>query len=377
MKLKMKFLSILCIFFMIIMSIPVSASDNSITISIDNIENMILNNNIEVKIAENSLKSRIEYYDDLEDDIDKLEKEISDLKESINDNASDDDGNNDKKNEQIKGKKASLLILENQYELKKNDLKISRMTYQNKVKSVVTDAKDKYIRYLNTKSSKDIKKEELKYNKEKNNIIKAKHEMGYISKNEYLTSIIDVVDIQNQYNKLMLDEELSLKELKNILGINDKKVIIDENIEFNIEAISNIDFEEDFDSMISNSRNIKIKKLGIEQAEDKDESNDYEIDSAELELTQEENTSRLIFQQRYDNLIISYNNIRNSINKLNDKEKAFNIMKVKLNHGYVSNKESDEKKLDLINQKIEYMKEKNDLYINYLKYLQMKDGYLN
>jgi len=241
----------------------------------------------------------------------------------------------------------------------------------------VTSAQEKYIKYLYDKSIKEIKEEELKYNKEKNDIAKRKYDMGYISKNEYSTKIIDIIDIQNEYNKLSVDEDLSLKELKNSLGIGNKKIVIDENINFDINNIANIDFEEDFDYMISNNRNIKIKEIELEQLEDKDESDDYEIDNAELELTQEENNSRLNFQEKYNNLISSYNNIRNSINKLNDKEKAFNIMKVKLDHGYVSNKESEEKYIELINQKSEYIKDKNQLYINYLKYLQMKDGYLS
>lgn len=372
---KLRFLSIMCILFIMITIIPVSASENSITISINNIDKIVLDNNIELKIAENSLKSKREYYDDLDDDIDSLEKKISKLKESIDDNMSEDEKSS--KEYEIKENNSKLSTLKEQYEQKKNDLKIARITYQNRVIEVVTSAQEKYIKYLYDKSSKEIKEEELKYNKEKNDIAKRKYEMGYISKNEYSTKIIDIIDIQNEYNKLAVDEDLSLKELKNSLGIGDKKIVIDENIDFDINNIANIDFEEDFDYMINNNRNIKIKEIALEQVEDKDESDDYEIDNAELELTQEENNSRLNFQEKYNNLISSYNNIRNSINKLNDKENAFNIMKVKLNHGYVSGKESEEKYIELINQKSEYIKDKNELYINYLKYLQMKDGYLS
>jgi len=367
--LKLRFLSIMCMLFIIITIIPVSASETSITISINNIDKIVLDNNIELKMAENSLKSKIQYYDDLDDDIDSLEKKISDLENSGEINES-----NSKLKEEYEQKKNDL---KEQYEQKKNDLKIARITYQNRVREVVTSAQEKYIKYLYDKSIKEIKEEELKYNKEKNDIAKRKYDMGYISKNEYSTKIIDIIDIQNEYNKLSVDEDLSLKELKNSLGIGNKKIVIDENINFDINNIANIDFEEDFDYMISNNRNIKIKEIELEQLEDKDESDDYEIDNAELELTQEENNSRLNFQEKYNNLISSYNNIRNSINKLNDKEKAFNIMKVKLDHGYVSNKESEEKYIELINQKSEYIKDKNQLYINYLKYLQMKDGYLS
>lgn len=200
--------------------------------------------------------------------------------------------------------------------------------------------------------------------------------MGYISRNEYLTNTVDFIDIENTYNKSITDEEMSLKELKSALGINDENISVNENLDFDISKIPNIDFEEDFNQVINNNSNIKIKKIELDQVEDNDDSDDYEIDNAELELTKGKSDLRLTFQDNYNNLMNSYNSIKNSMNKLTDKENAFNIKKVKLNHGYISNKECEEAYIQLINQKSEYIKEKNTLYVNYLKYMQMKDGYL-
>ena len=333
---------------LIINIIPASASEKGIIVSIDNIDEIVIDNNIELKIAKNSLESKIQYYKDLDKKINKLQREITDLKADDKSEKITDSDKPDDKSEKINQKEAEL----------------------------VTTAQQKYIDYLYNKSLKDIKEEEVNYNKDKNNINKAKYDMGYISRNEYLTNTVDFIDIENTYNKSITDEEMSLKELKSALGIDDENITVNENLDFDISKIANIDFEEDFNQVINNNSNIKIKKIELDQVEDNDDSDDYEIDNAELELTKGKSDLRLTFQDNYNNLMNSYNSIKNSMNKLTDKENAFNIKKVKLNHGYISNKECEEAYIQLINQKSEYIKEKNTLYVNYLKYMQMKDGYL-
>ena len=361
---RLKISSFICMLLLIINIIPASASEKGIIVSIDNIDEIVIDNNIELKIAKNSLESKIQYYDDLDEEISRLEEFYNTVNNLSRDNS--DSWENEEKLEGLK----------KEYDKKKGDLKIARITYQNKVRDLVTTAQQKYIDYLYNKSLKDIKEEEVNYNKDKNNINKAKYDMGYISRNEYLTNTVDFIDIENTYNKSITDEEMSLKELKSALGINDENISVNENLDFDISKIPNIDFEEDFNQVINNNSNIKIKKIELDQVEDNDDSDDYEIDNAELELTKGKSDLRLTFQDNYNNLMNSYNSIKNSMNKLTDKENAFNIKKVKLNHGYISNKECEEAYIQLINQKSEYIKEKNTLYVNYLKYMQMKDGYL-
>ena len=365
---RLKISSFICMLLLIINIIPALASEKGIIVSIDNIDEIVIDNNIELKIAKNSLESKIQYYDDLDEEISRLEEEKKEFYNTVN-NLSRDNSDSWENEEKLEG-------LKKEYDKKKGDLKIARITYQNKVRDLVTTAQQKYIDYLYNKSLKDIKEEEVNYNKDKNNINKAKYDMGYISRNEYLTNTVDFIDIENTYNKSITDEEMSLKELKSALGINDENISVNENLDFDISKIPNIDFEEDFNQVINNNSNIKIKKIELDQVEDNDDSDDYEIDNAELELTKGKSDLRLTFQDNYNNLMNSYNSIKNSMNKLTDKENAFNIKKVKLNHGYISNKECEEAYIQLINQKSEYIKEKNTLYVNYLKYMQMKDGYL-
>lgn len=377
---KVKISSFICMLLFIINIVPASASEKAVTVSLDNIDKIVIDHNIDLKIAKNSLESKKQYYKDLDKKINKLQREITDLKDDDSSGKITDSGKSDDENESIKEKikqsKEELSRLEKESDKKKDDLKIARITYENKVRDLVTAAQQKYIDYLYDKSIKDIAEEKLNYNKDKDNINKAKYDMGYISRNEYLTKVVDLIDVENDYNKSITDEEMSLKELKSALGINDENITLNEDLDFDINKIANIDFEEDFNQVISNNSNIKIKKIELDQVEDNDDSDDYEIDNAELELTKGKSDLRLTFQGKYNDLMNSYKSIKNSMNKLADKENAFNIKKVKLNHGYISNKECEEAYIELINQKSEYIKEKNTLYVNYLKYMQMKDGYL-
>lgn len=72
---RLKISSFICMLLLIINIIPASASEKGIIVSIDNIDEIVIDNNIELKIAKNSLESKIQYYDDLDEEISRLEEE--------------------------------------------------------------------------------------------------------------------------------------------------------------------------------------------------------------------------------------------------------------------------------------------------------------
>ena len=51
-------------------------------------------------------------------------------------------------------------------------------------------------------------------------------------------------------------------------------------------------------------------------------------------------------------------------------------MKIKLSFGELSKKEVEKQKIDLDNTKKDFNKERNELYMSYMKYLQVKEGYI-
>ena len=71
----------------------------------------------------------------------------------------------------------------------------------------------------------------------------------------------------------------------------------------------------------------------------------------------------------------SYNTLKSNNTKLNEKQYDFGVMQTKYSYGFVSKKQVDDLEFELDKQKSEFNSEKNNFYINYSQYLQMKEGY--
>ena len=76
---KRKILCFLITSLLILNTVPVFASSDSgqTAISLENIKEVMLDNSIEMKIAENNYKKTLQKYEDIKDAVDDLEDEIS------------------------------------------------------------------------------------------------------------------------------------------------------------------------------------------------------------------------------------------------------------------------------------------------------------
>ena len=79
---KRKILCFLITSLLILNTVPVFASSDSgqTAISLENIKEVMLDNSIEMKIAENNYKQTLQKYEDIKDAVDDLEDEIYSLK---------------------------------------------------------------------------------------------------------------------------------------------------------------------------------------------------------------------------------------------------------------------------------------------------------
>lgn len=93
---------------LIINIIPASASEKGIIVSIDNIDEIVIDNNIELKIAKNSLESKIQYYDDLDEEISRLEEEKKEFYNTVN-NLSRDNSDSWENEEKLEGLKRNMI----------------------------------------------------------------------------------------------------------------------------------------------------------------------------------------------------------------------------------------------------------------------------
>lgn len=379
-KIIMTILSILLIS-MSVTSASASTKD-TIKISLDNIEEVILEYSPDMKIVDNNLKQAEENYDNLVDDVKDLEDKRDEIKkdyeQAVKDELESGDDSTDKSESIKKVLKETNDSLNKLKESKNNakcTLKTSRIQYDQKVKAFVYSAQQEYINYLDTLSKKDLKKDEVNSNQKIIDTNKMKYEMGFISKKEYTSNLMDNTDVNNSLEELNKKEEIDLKNLHLSLGIpGNTKIIFNTDINVDLDKISKIKFQDDLDIMLDNNSSIKIKDIELDEAEDSDDE-DYLIDNAEISLKQEKNKAKLEFEKQYNTLMNSYNTINNSNNKLNEKQSDFSIMQAKYNYGFVSRNQTDDLERELNTKKSDFASEKNNLYVNYLRYLQMREGY--
>ena len=375
---KKKLLITVCIISLILMNISINASAENRNITMENIEELVLAHNLDIKIESNNLKSKIKYYDELDDEINELETKISNNRHKA-DNSQDDEEKS-KIRAQIALDEVTLDEKKEEYDDRKNVLKKLRMEYNEKVKQAVVSAQNKYVDYLASMAAREIKEDEFKYHNEKNKIQEAKYNMGYLARNSYNNDFVDLDESKKAYQQALNDENIKQKELKKALGLSDnEKIEIKDNFEFELDRIANINFENDYNEMLNNNIEIKIKKIELDQIEDEDNEKDsekYLEENAELSLQQTREDIKLTLEKTYNDLIDSYNSIKVHKNKLTKSENDYEIMKIKLSFGELSKKEVEKQKIDLDNTKKDFNKERNELYMSYMKYLQVKEGYI-
>ncbi len=360
----MKF-SKLCILFgtILLLSISQVSYASEVKISMDSIRKLVSENNAELKISKNNYKSKKEYYDEIDDEIDDVKKKIEQMK------------NDENKIAEVEDYKSRLSNLNDIMDGKDDELKKLKLQYEDQLESLVFSAQQEYINYLSFLSEYELTKEELDYNEKVNSVQQIKYNMGYISKNALNKNLVDVGDIKIDCFNKKTNKEMRERELIRILGIDDEKIIINEDINYDLRKIEEIKVHNDLSSLINNSNTIKIKKIELNKIEDDDNANEYDKDNAEIELELSRKDMETTFKQKYYNLINSYNEMKNQINKLTNAQNSFNVSRVKFQNGYMSPKDYKNEQINLLKAKKEYVDKKSDLYIDYLSYLKITEGF--
>lgn len=391
-----KFISALILFIVCLNFTNVQAATNNvIEISLDNIEEIMLEYSPELKIIDNNLEKAREEYKDTIDDIDDTEDEIKKLQDEIyNSNKDlktnkDSQTNNESKENlnkkeddkreklgKIEGLEEKLKSLKDSKKAKKYDLRIARTKYDKEVKQAVMKVQKQYIDYLDTVAKKEVKLSELNTKNKQSEVSKKKYEMGFISKKEYTTNTFDTTDLKNELSQLNTKQENDLKELLLSLGLSNKEELkFNTDIKLDLDKISKINFQDDLDEMLDNNIDIQVRKIESDKSDDLDDVSDYEIDNNEIYLKQEKDKAKLEFEKQYNNLKVSCDLIKNADGKLKRDQYDVVIMNSKYNYGFTSKKQIEEFENELNKKESDFISQRNNLYINYLTYIQMKNGY--
>ena len=386
------------------------------TISFSNIKSIMIENSIDMKIADNNLKNtkqELQKINDsiedlgykgstisknistLEDDIEKLDSTVKSLKKQLNSMTESDPLYSEVKseyednNEKLTDNQSNLKQLKNYKDSRttaQRNLKKAELTYDQTVEDAVYKAQQSYISCLSTTSQLENKKNTLEYNTKKSDISKLQYESGFLSKKDYEDTITNNTDSENEIKELESKNEIALNNLKLTLGISQGvDVNLDNNVEVDFNSVISINYNEDLKEMIKNSIDISASNLEVDWAKDDDDNeknnddeHDYEnytLENKELSLDKQSTTSEINFKEKYNNLMTAYNSIKSSYDKLQQSQEDYGVSSKKYSLGFITKNELEKAKLDLDSKMSDFNSERNDFYLKYLDYTQMKEGY--
>ena len=313
---------------------------NTNVIAFSDIKDIMLENSIDMKIADNNLKDSKQEVDKINDEIEdlgykpsnlsstisKLKKELKskgiedsdDVKEA-NEKISrlesklngEDTENSSEINSQLSSLKSALedyntLTLLQSYQQKRKtaqrNYKKTELNYRQTVEKAVYEAEKSYVQCLGTVSKIDNSKKKTESDEKKINIYKLQYESGFISKKEYEDAVRNNVDSKNDLIETETNQETALNNLKSALGIDIKEDIsLSNDITKDLQEVTKINYEEDLDEMLENSINITIADLELQWAKDNDDDNDddyenYSLENKALSLDKQYITSEIDFK---------------------------------------------------------------------------------
>ncbi|AIY81828.1 viral A-type inclusion protein [Clostridium botulinum] len=381
---------ILLLLFVFMNQISVQAATReNIQLSMENIEEIITEYSPDLKIMKNNLKRDKEKYKDILDEVDDKESEVSSLENQINNykpevkpeeqpKSSNDKEDNtlDSLKKDLNNAKDKLDSLKDEKQVAKHNLKVSNIRYEKDLQGLIESAQRQYIQYVDTLLKKELKQYETNFKNKQVEINNIKYGNGFISKKEYEKNLDDITDFNNELKEIEVKEKNELKDLLFSLGVpSNTGIKVDTNIKGDLDKISKINFEEDLDDMLLNNIDLKIKDIENDKVKDDSDISDYEIKNNRISLRQEEEKVKIEFQKRYNNLILSSNLLKASNDKLSRTQDDALIMQTKYNYGFASKKQVDELEVGLNNKNQDFISQVNNLYMDYLSYMKMKDGY--
>lgn len=382
-------------------------------VSFNNIKSIMIENSIDMKIADNNLKNTKQELQKINDDIEDLgykgssiKKSISSLEDEIDELQSNittlqneydsldesDESYFSKKTELAEKKeeltnKKSVLDKLNGYKEKRTtaqrNCKKAELTYNQTVEEAVYKAQQSYVNCLSLVSQLDTKKSTLEYNEKKSDIYKLQYESGFLSKKDYEDSLTDNTDSENEIIEIENKKETAINNLKLNLGISQgAEISLSDDLDADMNEVASINYTEDLKEMLKNSIDISLANLEIDWAKDDDDDEDddddyenYTLENKELSLDKQYITSAIDFKEKYNNLMTAYNSIKSSYDKLQQSQEDYVVSSRKYAYGFITKNDLEKAKLDLDNKMSDFNTERNEFYLKYLDYTQMKEGY--
>lgn len=381
-------------------------SDETEKISFSNIKSIMMQNSIDMQIAQNTLDNSKQEVtkindkikdlgysgpsisnsiDDLEDEIDKLDDEISELDKTSDTYDTDKAILEDKKSTKEKTL-STLKQYKSQRTTASRNYKKAQITYDETVSKNVYQCQKDFVSYLSILSDIEQKKSNIELKEKEAQVAKIKYDSGFLSKKDYDSSNTDTADLKNELNELQSKEEIALKNLKLSLGISQgEEIILSDDLGADFNAILSINYEDDLAEMLKNNTELKTLNMQIDweyddedEEDDEDDDHDYEnysLENDELNLEKKSISLEISFKEQYNKLMNDYNSLKSSYDNIQTNQESYALQGKKYSFGFASKNDLDKSKVELDKLMNDFNNLRNQFYLDYLSYIQMKEGY--
>ena len=260
----------------------------------------------------------------------------------------------------------------------KNQYTVAQYSFDETVQQKIADAKQKYLAFCadNTQLSADQTAYDIAQKQ-----LTADSQMlqqGYLTQKDYSASLDNTQKanstLQTQ-NAKVTQEKGALRTLLNIPETSDMDIRPVSDSDTDFSGISKIDYGQDVIAMRNSNVEILKASLNYSTAKTTGYSSEQDIDNAKIALDQTGSAQEAAFKQLYDTLINSYQSYQEEVLSVQRKSDEVESEKQAMTLGYVSQKKYDGDALELQNQQSKLDSDRLTLYVSYMNYSNMKNGY--
>jgi outer membrane protein TolC len=377
-----------------------NTSASTTKVSLENIRDIMTENNLDIKVLDNNLKIARQNYEDAktaEGDAKTANTNANtantNANTAYNNAVTANDGTATSKLTSLDAAQKSLATsvadlakADADLTTDKNKLESAQSSYDKGVEDKVYAAQEEYLTYLSDLSTQKLNEDTVQSNEKEDQVYKLQYESGFISKNDY-TDKLQKNTAVNDSNKSKDTEELDRTKLCNTLGLSpEANITFNTDITEDFQVISKINYDDDLKQMFDNNVDIKLANDNIDTLNNQidgetnttdstDTIDNYNKDNAQISLKQKMSDAESSFKGQYNTLMESYNSIKSSYDKITQEQTEYQTTQTEYDYGFASKDQVDTAKLAFDKDSATFNSSKNTLYVNYLRYIQMKEGY--
>ena len=343
-----------------------------LTLSLENIERLMLERSPVIKKIKNDTWTYEKKYDDLEDTISDLNDEIDRLNSQKDDQGKPVD--NSARISTLYGQISSLSSSRNQLDLTAD---LANATMDQQISQQILRAKQLFVNCLADQEMLTVSSSKNTQTQRSLEIAAEKLKRGYISKNAYDAIVNSAGESDINLSSQSAAAASSLAELRALLGTDKRTTLELESVEISdteLEKIENLNFEEDLKNLMNTSATIKSAQISYDVKSRSTDYSEYEEDSAQAALQTAKDSVSSSFTRQYDSLMNSYKSLKIAQEKLRLAQKTEAVQKTLFERGFISQTTFENTQISTQTMKSQVAAAKNLLYVSLESYRQTRSG---